>query len=125
MYSISVKRDLIARHFLIGGDWGRENEPHAHHYVVEVRIEAAELDRHGYLVDIVDIETELQAIVDYFGDSMLNDLPEFEALNPSLEHFSRIVSVKLLAAIKPPGPGRLTVRVWENESCWAAYSAAY
>ena len=30
MYTVSVKRDFIARHFLIGGDWGRENEPHAH-----------------------------------------------------------------------------------------------
>ena len=59
MYTVAVKKDLIAQHYLIGGDWGAENDPHSHHYVIEVRLEAAELDQHGYLVDIVKIETEL------------------------------------------------------------------
>ena len=125
MYTVAVKKDLIAQHYLIGGDWGTENDPHSHHYVVEVRLEAAELDEHGYLVDIVKIETELDSIIDYFGDSMLNDLFEFEGLNPSIEHFSRIVCEKLLIAISPDGSGRFTVKIWENESCWAAYGKDY
>ena len=125
MYTVAVKKDLIAQHYLIGGDWGAENDPHSHHYVIEVRLEAAELDEHGYLVDIVKIETELDSIIDYFGDSMLNDLLEFEGLNPSIEHFRRIVCEKLLVAITPPGSGRFTVKIWENESCWAAYGKDY
>lgn len=125
MYTLSVRRDLIARHFLIGGDWGAENEPHSHHYIIEVRLEAAELDQHGYLVDIVQVEAELQKVIDYFGESMLNELPEFEGLNPSLEHFSRIVCHKLLEGIAPPGSGRFSVRIWENETCWAAYAKDY
>ena len=125
MYTVAVKKDLIAQHYLIGGDWGAENDPHSHHYVIEVRLEAAELDQHGYLVDIVKIETELDSIIDYFGDSMLNDLFEFEGLNPSIEHFSRIVCEKLLVSISPPGSGRFTVKIWENESCWAAYGEDY
>ena len=125
MYTVAVKKVLIAQHYLIGGDWGAENDPHSHHYVIEVRLEAAELDEHGYLVDIVKIETELDSIIDYFGDSMLNDLLEFEGLNPSIEHFSRIVCEKLLVAITPPGSGRFTVKIWENESCWAAYGKDY
>ena len=125
MYTVAVSRGLIAGHYLIGGDWGAENEPHSHHYQVEVRLESAQLNEHGYLVDIVKIEAELQVIVDYFGDSMLNDLPEFEGLNPSIEHFSRIVCEKLLTAIKPPGTGRFSVRIWENESCWAACAMDY
>ncbi len=125
MYTVSVKRDLIAQHYLIGGDWGAENDPHSHHYDLQVRLESAELDQHGYLVDIVKIEEELQKIVDYFGDSMLNDLPEFEGLNPSIEHFSRIVCEKMLAGVAPPGTGRFTIRIWENETCWAAYYMDY
>ena len=27
MYTVAVRRDLIARHYLIGGDWGAENNP--------------------------------------------------------------------------------------------------
>ncbi len=125
MYTVAVKRDLIARHYLIGGDWGAENDPHSHHYVVEVRLEANELDQHGYLVDIVKIEAELDKIVDYFGECMLNELPEFAGLNPSIEHFSRIICGKLLERIAPPGSGRFSVKLWENESCWAAYATEF
>lgn len=125
MYTIAVKRDFIARHFLIGGDWGHENQPHSHHYVLEVSIAHAELDQHGYLVDIVDIESVLTHIVDYFQDCLLNDLAEFSGLNPSLEHFSRMIWQKFLAGIKPPGAGTLTVKLWENESCWASYQQQY
>jgi len=125
MYTVAVKRDFIARHFLIGGDWGRENEPHAHQYVAEIRMQSAELDQHGYLVDIVRIEAELGSMVDYFRDRLLNDLPEFKGLNPSIEHFSRIICKRLLSGIQPPGSGKITVRLWENETCWAAWEQNY
>jgi len=123
MYRVAVTREFIANHFLIGGDWGVENEPHAHHYVVEVSIESDTLNKHGYLVDIVDIEAGLDSIVDYFRDTMLNDKPEFEGLNPSIEHFSRILNQKLAKKINMRHPGTLSVKLWENESCWAAYKS--
>ncbi|WP_374685789.1 6-pyruvoyl tetrahydropterin synthase family protein, partial [Promineifilum sp.] len=87
MYTIAVKRDFVGQHYLIGGNWGAENEWHSHHYTVEVQLEGAELDRHGYLVDIVDIERHLEALVVHYRDRTLNDLPEFAGLNPSIEHF--------------------------------------
>ena len=125
MYSVAVSQDFIANHYLIGGDWGAENSPHAHHYVAEVIIESATLDRHGYLVDIVEIEAALSKAVSYFRDCMLNDKPEFTGLNPSIEHFSRILADMLLGDITPPGSGSLTVKLWENRTCWAAYRHAF
>lgn len=125
MYTVAVTKDFIANHYLIGGDWGSENFPHAHHYVAEVSIEAAELDRHGYLVDIVEIEAALDMIVRDFRDSLLNDKAEFAGLNPSIEHFSRIICERMLANINPPGSGTLHVKLWENDSCWAAYRKTY
>jgi 6-pyruvoyltetrahydropterin/6-carboxytetrahydropterin synthase len=121
MYTVAVTRDFIANHYLIGGDWGAENFPHAHHYVAEVSIESGQLDKHGYLLDIVEIEAALGSTVDYFRDSMLNDKPEFAGLNPSIEHFSRIICEKLLPLIHPPGTGSLNVKLWENATCWSAY----
>ena len=44
-YTVAVERDFIARHKLIGGDWGPENELHSHHYRVELALEGSELDR--------------------------------------------------------------------------------
>lgn len=125
MYTIAVQRDFISRHFLIGGDWGSENHPHAHHYVLEVRIEHDQLDQHGYLVDIVDVEAAMDNVVDYFSDNLLNDLAEFSGLNPSLEHFCRIIWEQLVAAMTLPAPGVLKVRLWENQTCWAAYQQKY
>jgi 6-pyruvoyltetrahydropterin/6-carboxytetrahydropterin synthase len=100
MYTLAVQRDFVAQHFLIGGDWGAENDWHSHHYRLEVILEGAELDRHGYLVDIVDVESNLEALVDHYRDKTLNELPEFEGLNPSIEHFTRIVCHTLAEGIK-------------------------
>ena len=121
MYTLAVNREFIAQHFLIGGDWGEENRLHSHHYVLEVRLEGRELDRHGYLVDIVDVEKALEGLVAYFKDRTLNELPEFAGLNPSVEHFTRICCRRLLEQIDVAGLEALTVKIWENEIAWAAY----
>lgn len=122
MYKVAVKRDFVAQHFLIGGDWGAENEWHSHHYLVEVQLEGSELDQHGYLVDIVDIEANLEMLVTYYRDKTLNDLPEFAGLNPSIEHFSRIFCQTMAARIQAPNLSAVTVQMWENEIAWASYS---
>ena len=121
MYIVAVKRDFVAQHFLIGGDWGPENDHHSHHYVIELQLEGASLDQHGYLVDIVDIEANLDALVAEYRDKTLNELPAFEGLNPSIEHFSRILCETLNERIVAPNISMLTVKLWENEIAWAAY----
>ena len=121
MYTVAVKRDFVAQHFLIGGDWGPENEWHSHHYVVELQLSGPTLDQHGYLVDIVDIEANLEALVAYYKDKTLNDLSEFAGLNPSIEHFARILATQLAERIQADTLSELTVKIWENEIAWASY----
>ena len=125
MYTVAVKRDFVAQHFLIGGDWGPENNWHSHHYVVEVQLEGATLDKHGYLVDIVDIENNLEYLVASYKDKTLNDLPEFADLNPSIEHFSRIFCHQLVERIQAPNLSAITLKIWENEIAWASYKTIY
>ena len=120
MYTLAVKRAFVAQHFLIGGDWGAENFWHSHHYQLELQLEGAELDQHGYLVDIVDVENRLNEIVAYYRDKTLNELPEFAGLNPSIEHFTRIVCLTLAERLHIPSIQRMTVRIWENDIAWAA-----
>ncbi len=124
MYTVAVKRDFVAQHYLIGGDWGAENEWHSHHYQVEVQLSGVELDQHGYLVDIVDIETNLEALVAYYKDKTLNDLPEFAGLNPSIEHFARIFCHALASRIQAPNLSRIAIQIWENEIAWARFEQA-
>jgi 6-pyruvoyltetrahydropterin/6-carboxytetrahydropterin synthase len=121
MYTLGVRRDFIARHFLIGGDWGPENFPNSHHYVLELQLEGTELDGHGYLVDIVDVEKHLDEIVNYYKEQMLNDKPEFAGLNPSIEHFSRILATSLSERIRAKNISAVRIVLWENESAWSAF----
>ena len=122
MYTLGVRRDFIARHVLIGGDWGPENQPNSHHYILELQVEGRELDQHGYLVDIVEVTRHLDEIVDYYKEQMLNDKPEFAGLNPSIEHFARILGTMLNERIRAENVTALKIVLWENDSAWAAYA---
>jgi 6-pyruvoyltetrahydropterin/6-carboxytetrahydropterin synthase len=121
MYTLAVQRDFVAQHFLIGGDWGAENFWHSHHYRLELQLEGAELDRHGYLVDIVHVEELLAQVVTQYKDKTLNELPEFAGLNPSIEHFCRIVATWFSAQLNAPNITTVTVKIWENQIAWASY----
>src|SRR5215510_3620248 len=123
MYQLAVTRDFVAQHFLIGGDWGAENTKHSHAYRVEVLLTGATLDRHGYLVDIVELDRALNEIVSRYRDHTLNDLPPFAGVNPSLERFARVLHEELKARLAARNLS-LMVKLWENERDWAAYSEA-
>lgn len=121
MYRVAISRDFIARHLLVGGDWGRENQDHAHHYRAEVQLEGDQLDQHGYLLDIEVLEKTLLEVIDIYRDRVLNDIDVFQGLNPSLEHFSRIIHRQLSERLNFSNH-KLTVRLWENQTDWASYS---
>ena len=121
MYTLAVKRDFVAQHFLIGGDWGAENQWHSHHYAIELQLKGRQLDQHGYLVDIIDVEHQLNTLVAYYKDKTLNELPEFAGLNPSIEHFSRIVCTTLAERIEAPNIDIFEVKIWENDIAWTSY----
>ena len=121
MYKLAVKKEFIAQHFLIGGDWGPENELHSHPYIVEAILEGEHLDQHGYLLDIVDLENQLDSLVDRYRDVTLNDLPEFDGLNPSIEHFTRIFAHRLADVFEADNLSRMTIKIWENEIAWASF----
>jgi len=122
MYAVAIKRDFVAQHHLVGGDWGEENSNHSHHYKVELQLEGEELDCHGFLVDIVDLEAQLGALVRYYVNRTLNELPEFAGLNPSIERFAFILYDALSARIDTPAELIITVKIWENDNAWASHS---
>ena len=119
MYRLCFQRDFTARHFLVGGDWGPENQPHAHDYRLEWELRAPDLDRHGYLADLVDVERTLGAVLARYEGALLNDLPEFADQNPSLERFARALWERLDGGA--PGARTSSVRLWENRQAWASY----
>jgi 6-pyruvoyltetrahydropterin/6-carboxytetrahydropterin synthase len=121
MYRLAVTRDFVAQHYLIGGDWGAENFKHSHSYKVEVLLRGKVLNQHGYLLDIVELESALNEIIARFRDHTLNDLASFSGLNPSLERFAQVFYQELFVRLAAKDLS-LTVKLWENERDWAAYA---
>lgn len=121
MYELMVRRDFIAQHFLTVPNCGPENELHSHHFDLEVRLEGDALNQHGYLVDITNVESIMNAVVDRYRDATLNECDAFEGLNPSIEHFSRIVAEHVRDGLNTERLERLSVRIWEDEQAWAAF----
>lgn len=122
MYSLTVRREFSARHFLFGGDWGPENRPNSHNYVLELTLDGEDLNEHGFLVDIVDVNRHLDKITSYYKGQMLNDRPEFQSINPSLENFSRILAETLNRLIHDENITQLMVTLWEDPNAAASYS---
>lgn len=121
LYVVSITQGLIAQHYLIGEAPQSEKRRHSHCYQVEVQLEGSALNEQGYLVDIDAIESGLKQVLAHYEDKMLNDLPEFKGLNPSIEHLSRILCHALSERLMVPNVKALTVRVWERANAWALY----
>jgi 6-pyruvoyltetrahydropterin/6-carboxytetrahydropterin synthase len=125
MYSLGMRREFSARHYLIGGDWGAENIEHAHRYRMELVLEAMNLDSHGYLVDIVEVEQHLEKVIADFAGQALNELAAFTGLNPSIERLAAVLHSAFRTRFAHFRLEALTVTLWEDEIAWTSYRAPF
>lgn len=121
MYSLGVQREFRARHYLIGGDWGDENIEHPHRYRLKLVLEAEALDRHGFLVDIVEVERHLDEVTAGFRDQTLNALAAFANLNPSIERLATVIHLACKERLAPFRLAALAVTIWEDDIAWTSY----
>lgn len=115
MYMVTVSRACPAEHYLTVPDAGAEAELHSHDYRAEVQLVGETLGANGYLVNIDDVETALDALEGRYRGAVLNDLPEFEG-NPSVERFARCFCERLLGELDLPNVDRVRVTMWEDET---------
>lgn len=128
MYTLIVRDDLIAQHYLTVPNCGPENEWHSHHFTIEVTLKSESLNKWGYVCDITDVKSALKSVAAKVSDQTLNDMPEFEGLNPSVEHFARISAAHIQAALDEETLTRchyMHVRIWEDEEAAAQYATSF
>ena len=123
MYSTTVVTDFVAQHYLTVPDPGPEGVPHSHHFDVEVTFRGPELNEYDYLVDIDDAKAAMEGVSDRYRDELLNEFPEFEGYNPSVERFSRVVFGRVAEAVTDDTVTQLRVTVWEDDEAAATYDA--
>ena len=121
MYRLSVSRAFIAQHFLTVPNPGPEGEVHSHRFTVDIRLAAPELNEYGYVADIDAVDAALDDLEARYRDALLNDLPEFEGLNPSVEHFARLFGDRFVESVPTDGASSLTVRIHEDDAAWASH----
>jgi len=122
VYSVCVRRRLTAEHFLTVPDAGDEGELHAHDYLLEVTVEGPSVGPHEYLIDIDELGDKVDAVVSDYQGQVLNELPAFAGSNPSLERFAFATCGRLSDDLADDMITSLTVRIWEDDLAWAAYS---
>lgn len=124
MYSVAVTRSFVAQHYLTVPDPGPEGELHSHAFELEVALSGSELGAYGYLVDIDEVKSGVDACLDYFRDATLNDLPEFEGKNPSVERFARVFCRTFVDECDTGTAERVELTLWEDDEAWASYQSA-
>jgi 6-pyruvoyltetrahydropterin/6-carboxytetrahydropterin synthase len=123
MYSTTVLTEFVAQHYLTVPNPGPEGEPHSHHFEVELTFRGPELNEYDYLVDIDDAKEALTALVERYRDQLLNDLPEFEGYNPSVERFARVIFDRVTDIVTDETVTELRVTIWEDETAGATYDS--
>ena len=121
---MTVRDRFIAQYFLTVPNAGPESDPHSREYEVELRFEGPDLDEYGYLLDIDRAKAALDDVKDRYTDQLVNDLPEFEGANPSVERFCREIARRVIDAMgleSVETVERLRVTLHEDETAWAAY----
>jgi len=93
MYGIAQRRAFITQHILPNAS-GREREIHSHPYEVEITLLGEKLDKNGYLVDLDEINSAMDDLIEYFQDKR---------------------------SIKTDDLAEIRVRLWENENAYASY----
>ena len=120
MYELLVESEFAAAHRLREYQGQCENL-HGHNWRVEVVVGGETLDHLGLVMDFRDLKLALNETLDLFDHKYLNDLPWFEAQNPTTENLARIIHGQL-AGKMPEGVRVRSVTVWESPRCGARYS---
>ena len=120
MSELAIPRDFSAAHMLKGYD-GLCSNLHGHNWTVQVFIQAGQLDDIGIAADFTVIKRVLTEILAQFDHKYLNELPEFQGINPTSENIARILYEKLAPAVAKPGIKLDRVRVCESPTSGATY----
>jgi 6-pyruvoyl-tetrahydropterin synthase len=120
-FEVGVIARFHASHHLVG-NFGPAGLPHAHDYRLEVVASGAQLRFDGTLLDITSLQGALSAVLAQLNGRDLNTLPDLAKPNPSAEvvarHITRCMAPSLVGALVEA----LTVRVWESDEAFAAYT---
>ncbi len=121
MYEIVVEQRIEAAHFLRGYQGKCENV-HGHQYTIVVRLKAEKLNEIGLAYDFTDVKRHMREILGRYDHVLLNDIPPFDKINPSVENIATTVYRELSDILMPAPVKVAAVEAWENLQQGVIYS---
>jgi 6-pyruvoyltetrahydropterin/6-carboxytetrahydropterin synthase len=120
-FEVGVVTRFGAMHHLVG-DFGPASQPHGHDYRVEAIARGEQLQPDGTLLDITILQNALAAIIANIEGRDLNAVEGLGQPNPSAEVVARYICERVFESTT--GVHALTVRVWESDEAFAAYTTS-
>jgi 6-pyruvoyltetrahydropterin/6-carboxytetrahydropterin synthase len=118
-FEVGVIARFTARHHLVG-NFGPASQEHSHNYRVEVVVRGTPLQQDGTLFDISVIQSALSGTLGDLDGRDLNTIPDLAEPNPSAEVVARFIHQHVANSVT--GVDGLTVKVWESDEAFAAYT---
>jgi 6-pyruvoyltetrahydropterin/6-carboxytetrahydropterin synthase len=121
MFEVTIEETFAAGHALRNYH-GRCENVHGHNYRCHVTIEGPQLNAIGLLVDFVELKKAVHAVLDRMDHQWLNDLPPFDAVNPSAENMAKHIYDQVSAGLKDLEDLRVaSVKLWETDTASVTY----
>ncbi len=118
MFELIITDTIAAAHFLRGYK-GRCENLHGHTWKIEVILISDRLDDIGMVYDFTELKPLLKEILSALDHKCLNDLPQFQEINPTTENMAKYIYYEFTKKINKVKVKQ--VRVWESETASAVY----
>lgn len=119
MYELMVTGRFAAAHSLRNFK-GRCEALHGHNWKVEVVVSGSRLDEAGLLMDFGELKKLMNAALDELDHKHLNEVPPFDAENPSSELIARHLYGRIAQGL-PEHVRMARVSAWESDDSRATY----
>lgn len=122
MFQVCKTFSFDAAHALRGYQ-GNCERLHGHRWEVAVCLQGPTLNELGILLDFRALKAAIQAVTADYDHNVLNDVPPYDAINPSTEHIARTLfqALRTQLADATPQVQLAFVQVWESPTSWAKY----
>ncbi len=79
------------------------------------------LDKYGFLVNVDLVAASLEEALKRFEGEILNEMPEFRGITPTMENIAKAIWSKLAADLDRSCVERIRVTIWEAEDIFASF----
>lgn len=90
MFDVVIEDEISAAHQLRGYEGKCENY-HGHNWKIRLEVQAAKQDECGLAIDFGILKKLLATILEKYDHTMLNDLPDFQNINPTSENLAKVI----------------------------------